>query len=276
MSEPLETEPSLSVYLRQVLEARHMSGNQLAQVAGIAEATVRNLLKQGADPDVPGPHPLVLKAVCEALQLDEIEVFQRAGYLSAIPRGGQLSASAEYFGLRFDHLPPEQQAILWDLLGSLEKASGITPPGEQIRWLLEEVRKLRKAHPMFEKRRFTLTDEAGRLLGNLTPHLTLNVMLDSLTERFRDLFVTEPSVAITPDAIQAILEHPHAVIVLNALLPRKDIPSALEKLFWLSHPGGTLDKRVATLSAEHQAGIRALWELLGRVCQSPESSLKTE
>jgi DNA-binding Xre family transcriptional regulator len=276
MTEPLEAEQSLSVYLRRVLEARRMSGNQLAQVAGIAEATVRNLLKQGEDPDVSGPHPLVLKAVCEALQLDEIEVFQRAGYLSFVPRAGQLSASAEYFGLRFDRLPPEQQAILWDLLGSLEKASGITPPGEQIRWLLEEVRKLRKAHPMFEKRRFTLSGEAGRLLGGLTPRLTLNVMLDSVAERLSGLFAGDPAVPVTAATIQAILEHPHAVIVLNALLPRKDIPSALEKLFWLSHPGGTLDKQVEALSAEHRAGIRALWKLLMRVSQDSESALKSE
>ncbi len=73
---------TLGEFLEHALQQRGMSANQLSELAGISQGTVRNLLKQGDTESVPGPHPKKLKAVCEVLNLDQVKVFQLAGYIS--------------------------------------------------------------------------------------------------------------------------------------------------------------------------------------------------
>src|SRR5258708_2699275 len=73
---------TLGEYLERALQQRSMSGNELSELAGISQGTVRNLLKQGDTASVPGPHPKKLKAVCEVLNLDQVRAFQLAGYIS--------------------------------------------------------------------------------------------------------------------------------------------------------------------------------------------------
>jgi hypothetical protein len=223
---------------------------------------VRNLLKQGIEDEVSGPHPLVLKAICQALQLDEIYIFQLAGYLSEESISKIISPTAEYFGLRFDRLPTDQQGKLWEMLASLEQSVGILPPAENTRYLLEQTRALQKEHPMFKRRKFGLKDELGRVIGNVTHTSTPTLLRKMTLERLHDATNLSPTLAFTDELYDVVLGNPNVTMALNALLPRKDISTPQEKLFWLVHPSGTLDKRFSVLADEYQQGIRALWELL--------------
>lgn len=258
----MTNQSSLSGFLKEVLEQRHLSGNQLAQLAGISEGSVRNLLKQGVEDEVSGPHPLVLKAICQALQLDEIYVFQLAGYLSEASSTKTISPAAEYFGQRFDGLPPRQQKQLWETLAALEQSAGILPPSENTRYLLEQLRTLQKEHPMLKSRKFSLKDELGRVIGNVT-HTSTPALIRKMTlERLHDATNLPPTLAWTDAFYDEVIGNPDVTMALNVLLPRKDISTPQEKLFWLVHPSGTLDKRFSLLADEYQQGIRALGELL--------------
>lgn len=264
----MTNQASLSGFLKEILEQRHLSGNQLAQLAGISEGSVRNLLKQGIEEEVSGPHPLVLKAICQALQLDEIYVFQLAGYLSEESVSKIISPAAEYFSLRFDRLSANKQNQLWDMLASLEQSAGILPPAENIRYLLEQTRVIQKEHPMFKHRKFGLKDELGRVIGNVT-HTSRPSLLRKMTlERLHDATNLPPALALTDELYDVVLGNPAVTIALNVLLPRKDISTPQEKLFWLVHPSGTLDKRFSLLADEYQQGIRALWELLADIAKN--------
>lgn len=264
----MTNQPSLSGFLKEVLEQRHLSGNQLAQLAGISEGSVRNLLKQGVEEEVSGPHPLVLKAICQALRLDEIHVFQLAGYLSDESSSQTISPAAEYLGLRFDRLPADHQRQLWDMLASLEQSVGILPPSENTRYLLEQTRVLQKEYPMFKRRKFGLKDELGRVIGNVTRTSTSGLLRKMTLERLRDAADLPPTLAWTDALYDEVIGSPDVTIALNVLLPRKDISTPQEKLFWLVHPSETLDKRFSLLADEYQQGIRALWELLVEIAKN--------
>ena len=53
-------------------------------------------------------------------------------------------------------------------------------------------------------------------------------------------------------------------VVLNLLLPRKEISNPLEKLYWLMFPNDTYSKQEQEISDEQQEGILALWRILSR------------
>lgn len=73
-------EETLGGYVRTVMEQRGLNSNRLAQAAGVTEGTIRNLLKQQRDnSNVSSPHPLVLRAVSEALHLDPDPVVSNGG-----------------------------------------------------------------------------------------------------------------------------------------------------------------------------------------------------
>ncbi len=267
----MTNQSSLSGFLKEVLEQRHLSSNQLAQLAGISEGSVRNLLKQGTEDEVSGPHPLVLKAICQALQLDEVYVFQLAGYLSEVSSTKTISPVAEYFGQRFDGLPPKQQKQLWETLASLEQTVGILPPSENTQYLLEQLRALQKEHPMFKSRKFGLKDELGRVIGYVAHSSTPDLLRKMTFERLHDAANLPPTLALTDALYDEVIDHPDIVMALNVLLPRKDISTPQEKLFWLVHPSGTLDKRFSLLPDEYQQGIRALWEQIMAIAKTEAS-----
>jgi len=167
---------------------------------------------------------------------------------------------------RFRSLPEDKRRLLWEMLESFERASGIPTPGDHVAALIQEVNHLRRKHPMFLKRRFSVKDEVGRMLGNVTRTTTPDLMLnDFLVPLLVGLFGHG-----APDRarIETVVQHPDVTIVLNALLPRKEIPSSLAKLFWLMMPPGTLAKKVEAISPELQDGLKALWLLLDKVASS--------
>jgi hypothetical protein len=256
----------LSQLIREAMSRQNISGNMLAQAAGVSEGTIRNLLKENTDPDATGPQALVLKAVCSVLGLDEIRVFQAAGFLSPDRLTPHISANAEYLAVRFDRLPPDKQELLMGMVESLEKVSGIETPGSEVREILEAVRLLRQTHPMYQEHRHALTDRLGRFfggaLGKLTNQTVEDLALTSVVEQLQALKSDDPERSvINTDLVFRVVNHPHAAIALNALLPRKNIPSNVEKLFWLIYPASEAP------DAEKRQAVKALWGLL---CASSE------
>jgi transcriptional regulator with XRE-family HTH domain len=254
---------SFGSYLRTILDQRGMSGNQLAKAAGVTEGTIRNLLKQGEDPSVSSPHPLVLRAVCEALDLDHIRVLQMVEYIPAAYQPTALTPLAEVVGVQFDQLSAEGQRVVLSVLASLAATDGLT--SDTIHTLAQAVRDLRRAHPMFIERRFDVRDALGRVVGNVfgmyaTPHL-----LHSLESRLSELFREDPSITISQERIQAVAANAHARVVLNLLLPRKDIADPIEKLYWLVFPNDTYGTPEQEISEVQREGIRAFWHLLEKL-----------
>ena len=89
-------------------------------------------------------------------------------------------------------------------------------------------------------------------------------LLYTITHRLRELFQEEPGNGITEARVRTAAYHPHGRVLLNLLLPRKEIPNPLEKLYWLMFPNDTYGKQEQEISAEQQEGIRALWRTLDR------------
>jgi hypothetical protein len=58
-----------------------------------------------------------------------------------------------------------------------------------------------------------------------------------------------------------------ALVVLNILLPRKEAPTSLEKLYWLLRPHEIYRTGIDTMTEDEQEGCRALWRLLDTVCR---------
>ena len=252
--------PSFGAYLRTILEQRGMSGNQLAKAAGVTEGTIRNLLKQGEDSAVSSPHPLVLRSVSEVLGLDVVQVLQMLDYVPSDYHPTPLSSIGEYVGLSFDQLPPEGQRVLLGVLATLTGDGSLSP--EDINALAQASRELRKAYPMFIERKFDVRDEFGRVVGSFFGMFSDTQLLHTISRRLRELFRNEPESVITEDRVRVAANHPHGRVLLNLLLPRKEISNPLEKLYWLTFPNDTYGKQEQDISAEQQEGIRALWRIL--------------
>lgn len=256
---------SLGKYIRQVLDERNMSGNMLAQASGVSESTVRSLLKQGEDDSAPGPHPLVLRAVCDVLGLDHVRIFQMAGYIPSEYHPTHLSPNAEYVGMCFDALDPLQQQMIMGMLTSLDKTNAFPFHGDQMGDLIRRVASLRENHPMFRTRQFTRADEVGRIAGKALRPDPSEWFLNSTHRRLSQLFEDNPDISITRQRVYEVSEHSNARAILNMLLPRKEIPSALEKLYWLLRPKEFYRRDIDAMSEEEQTGCRALWLLLDEV-----------
>jgi hypothetical protein len=87
-------------------------------------------------------------------------------------------------------------------------------------------------------------------------------VVPSITRRLAALFKNEP---ITEEQVKAAALDPQGRIILNLLLPRKEIPNPLEKLYWLMFPNDTYGKQEQDISPEQQDGIRALWRILDQM-----------
>src|SRR5258707_9455026 len=102
---------TLGEFIRQLMEEREMNNTQLARKAGLAEGSVRNLLKVGIEPAAPAPSPLTLKAVASYFDLDPTILFELAGYLD-IADSTRLGAAAKYIYRRYEKTPPDEQGLL--------------------------------------------------------------------------------------------------------------------------------------------------------------------
>lgn len=242
-------EKTLGGFLRRTLDTQHMSNNILAQSTGIAEGTVRNLLRYGIDADAPAPHPHTLRAVAEFLHLNPIHLFRLAGYITDEDVASTLSPVAEYLGQRFDLLHPDQQKMVLDILGTLEKSNGLPNYGAVILEHIAAGKTLRQRHL---NRLEWLDLKISDLLGIRTDQL----MLNGIHRRLQDLF---PNEAFTHDNVQQVADHPVAMAVMSTLLPRKDLPRGLDKLYYLTW--FDQDREVAP---EARQAIQDIWDVLQR------------
>jgi hypothetical protein len=261
---PQET---LGSFLRRVLDERGMSANMLATASGVAESTIRNLLKQGEDSSAPGPHPLVLRAICDILGLDHIRIFQMADYIPADYYPTHLSPTAEYVALCFDSLLPNQQQMFLGLLDSLDRSHSLPFDGQKMTRLLQEVANLRQQQPMFRVRKFTAADEVGRIAGKVLRKNPTEHYLVATLKRLNALFEDSGEGEIPRERVEAVIGDVRALVVLNILLPRKEAPTSLEKLYWLLRPHEIYRTGIDTMTEDEQEGCRALWRLLDTVCR---------
>ncbi|MBI5928234.1 MAG: hypothetical protein HY862_02920, partial [Chloroflexi bacterium] len=82
---------------------------------------------------------------------------------------------------------------------------------------------------------------------------------NGIQRRLQDLFPTE---AFTHDGIQKIANHPVAMAIMSVLLPRKDLPRGLDKLYYLTWFDQDRDIPAATREA-----IIDIWDALQRAVQ---------
>lgn len=257
--------PTLGNYIQRKMDEHHMSANSLAFAAGVAQSTISTLLKQGEDKDIPGAHPLVLRTVCDVLRLDYLYVFQLAGYIPMEYEPPKLATVELVLQQEFRSLTRSQRQIVLDLILLMREASDFDLSSERVLDLLNRIRLLQRSHPMFRKRRFTRNDEIGRISSILLRIKTPEFLLKVVHEKLERLFKGHPGITMTPEYIDTVINHAYAKVILNILLPRKDVPSPVEKLYWLILPPGKLEDD--ELSKQEADGIRALWRLLDDVTQ---------
>src|SRR5258706_7826339 len=116
-----ETE-ALGSFLSYAMEQNNVSAGKLAQAAGVAENSIRNMLRFGLDDDAPAPSPKLLVAVADYLRLDPTWLFSLAGYLPTTRRENCVLCG--YVAARFEKLTPQQQAAMMELLESFEESNG--------------------------------------------------------------------------------------------------------------------------------------------------------
>src|SRR5262245_11911577 len=138
-----ETE-ALGTFLSYVMEQNNVSAGKLAHAAGVAENSIRNVLRFGLGEDAPAPSPKLLVAVADFLRLDPSWLFSLAGYLPTTRR--EIGVLGEYVAARFEELTPEQQNALLDKLEEFEKANGIPQYRKEIRKWQKKARELRGSH----------------------------------------------------------------------------------------------------------------------------------
>lgn len=101
------TATTLGNFVARLMQEHQHNNSSLAQVAGVSESVIRNLLKHGNDDSAKDPDPRTLRRVADALQVDPLSLFRLAGYLA--PPSGANSVRAEYLADVFDELPIEKQ-----------------------------------------------------------------------------------------------------------------------------------------------------------------------
>jgi transcriptional regulator with XRE-family HTH domain len=247
--------------IRNLMEQRQMTIHKLADAAGVGVGAISNLLRQGTSEAATGVHPLVLRKVAEVFDLDQVLLFQLAGYIVADEQPHPLTANGYYVGLCFDSLPSDQQKMLLGIVHSMMEAVGLPRRGERIQKLLDAVDRLREQHPRFQDHPFGIRKEVGRIVGNLTRTTTREILVRGVLERVNGS-LKDPARTVSEARLGEVVNHPDAMIVLNYLLPRKEIPTGLEKLYWLLHDASTAGTRTEKLPAQYRDDIKALWTLL--------------
>lgn len=268
MQQPLSAPAALIDFIRSMMIKKGLNNSSLARQLGVSEGAIRHLLQPTPGKATLGPDPLLLRAMADALDLDQVQVFQLAGYIAEDYAPATLSISAQYVGLCFDGLSPEKQSLLMNLLHTLMGNTSEPQNENRMRFILGQIRQLRREYPLFRQRTFGLRDEFGRFIGSSSRTTTPKVLLHLLYSRLTSLFVQGPEGAtITEEYIQQVTNHPDVVFVLEYLLPRKVIPTALEKLYWLIYNAENVDITEAKLKPAEQQAYKALWRLLQRIAE---------
>lgn len=108
-----------------------MNNSNLAQIAGISEGAVRNLLKHGSDPKAKDPDARTLRRVAEALNIDPLRLYRLAGYLPARP--DTRSVRADFVADVFDRLTEEKQEAVLGVLDAMANDLKVTETVQAIR-----------------------------------------------------------------------------------------------------------------------------------------------
>jgi len=257
---------SLGQLIQNEMKQQGFTIHSLAKAAGTGVGSIQNLLRQGDDTASSGVHPLVLRYVCEVLHLDQLSVFSAAGYINQAYSSPSLSADAHRIGLLYDTLPRDQQIILQGIVQGLAQGAGIQNRGKRFQDIIDMVEHLREQHPMFAERPFVGRRQIGLRLGRLTRTTTHMLLLKNILERVNGSFLSSDT-PITAQTVEDVTSHRDVAITLNALLPIKEIPSPLEKLYWLIHDEGTAGTPISDLPQSYHSGIRALWLMLSSLAK---------
>jgi hypothetical protein len=230
----------------------NVSAGKLAQAAGVAENSIRNVLRFGLDDDAPAPSPKLLVAVADFLRLDPTWLFSLAGYLPTTRR--EIGVLGEYVAARFEELTPEQQNALLEMLEEFEEANGVPHYRKAIRKWQKQSRELHGSRSLW----FVKPDQLlSRLLGGISE----DSMLRSIEFHLGLLL---PDASPTSDEILHVTQHPVGKAILGEILPEKDVPTALSRLYYLSH-----FNEDRAIKPEVKAAILAIWNLLVEATDLP-------
>ncbi len=169
-----------------------------------------------------------------------------AGYLPTTRR--EIGVLGEYVAARFEELSPEQQNALLEKLEEFETANGIPQYRKEIRKWQKKARELHGSRSLW----FVKPDQLlTRLLGGISE----DAMLRSIEFHLGLLLPDTPP---SSDDILYVTQHPVGKAILGEILSEKDVPTALSRLYYLSH-----FNEDRAIKPEVKAAILAIWDLLG-------------
>lgn len=114
------TANTLGRFVADLMQEQGHNNSSLAEVAGVSESVIRNLLKHGIEPKAKDPDARTLRKVADALGIDSLKLFRLTGYIPPAPDAN--SVRAEYLADVFDDLPPEKQDAVMGVLEAMAEA----------------------------------------------------------------------------------------------------------------------------------------------------------
>lgn len=122
---------SLGSFISELMRKHDHSNRSLAQVAGVSDTAIRNLLKFGVESGAKDPDARTLTLVAKALDVDALRLFRLAGYIPPLPSAH--SVRADYIATVFDSLSPEKQDAVLSVLEAMADKSDHRSALEQMR-----------------------------------------------------------------------------------------------------------------------------------------------
>lgn len=114
------TANTLGRFVADLMQQHEHNNSSLAEVAGVSESAVRNVLKHGVDPKAKDPDARTLRKIADALGVNAARLYRLAGYIPPAPDAN--SVRAEYLADVFDDLPPEKQDAVMSVLEAMAEA----------------------------------------------------------------------------------------------------------------------------------------------------------
>lgn len=250
--------------LRAYLKRMNLSNTEFGRRVNLSESTIRNLLRIGVDPKAPEPQASVLLKVCSYTGIDPLYAFQRVYNFVADPQLLTENEDMEYLLLSYNLFSDDKRSILLSLIDSLWKSNELSNQldQQQIKVIAGSVHKFVEQYPAIAQRRFSIVDQLGQKIGSLFPNYTEAEALAMCAMRLSKLAKDDASLEFTTsEEIAEVLAHPKVNIVINALLPRKSVPTNTQKLYWLLYFKSN-DPGTERLSPEEKLALIALWKFV--------------
>jgi transcriptional regulator with XRE-family HTH domain len=236
---------SLGEFLRVRLESRGLSGNAFAKAVGIAEGSVRNLLRYGIDPNTPDPSPQTLQRAAEFLGISPVILVNLAYGIEDQPQ----TALEQYVVNIFRQIPLDEKERAIDILETL---AGYKPDyGETLHEILAE------AQEKFSPRDLPLREKVDRSLGQLLP-----IEQEDRQPKILADLLNRADIDVSEMQARHVTEHPLAIATLSVLISDRTMSPA-EKLYWFLF--SSLD--VNNLAEADREAIREKWEYLVDVAE---------